>query len=49
MQNTTGALVPNGSPLGDPGPHGALFGDLGPLFYVLGPLFLNFRLKNTKE
>ena len=26
------ALFPNGSPLGDPGPLGDLFGDLGPLW-----------------
>ena len=44
-------LFPNGSPLGDPGPHGDLFGDLGPLwvpFLCFGSPFLYFRLKNAK-
>ena len=32
-------LFPNGSPLGDPGPLGDLFGDLGPLFMFWVPFF----------
>ena len=45
------SLFPNGSPLGDPGPLGDLFGDLGPLwvpFLCFGSPFLYFRLKNAK-
>ena len=41
-------LLLNGSPFGDPGPHpwwGPFWG-FGSPFYVLGPLFFNFRLKN---
>ena len=33
------ALLHNGSPFGDPGPHGDLFGDLGPLFMLWFPFF----------
>ena len=33
------ALLLNGSPFGDPGPHGDLFGDLGPLFLFWVPFF----------
>ena len=32
VRATITALCPNGSPLGDPGPLGDLFGDLGPLW-----------------
>ena len=35
-------LFPNGSPFGDPGPHGDLFGDLGPLFAQNWVTFLGF-------
>ena len=31
--------VPNGSPFGDPGSHGDLFGDLGPFFMFWVPFF----------
>ena len=41
------ALLHNGSPFGDPGPHGDLFGDWVP-FLCFGSLFFNFRLKNAK-
>ena len=41
------ALLHNGSPFGDPGPHGDIFGDLGPPFMLWVPFF-NFRLKNAK-
>ena len=34
------SLFPNGSPFGDPGPHGDLFGDLGPLFMLWVPFSL---------
>ena len=35
----TSSLFPNGSPLGDPGPHGDLFWVLGPLFMFWVPFF----------
>ena len=39
-QTRTLPLFPNGSPFGDPGPHGDLFGDLGPLFMFWVPFSL---------
>ena len=44
------ALLPRGSPFGDPGPHGDLFQFLGPQkvpIFFQGPHFLYFRLKNA--
>ena len=44
------ALLPSGSPFGDPGPHGDLFQFLGPQkvpIFFQGPHFLYFRLKNA--
>ena len=43
------ALLPSGSPFGDPGPHGDLFQILGPQnvpIFFQGPHYLHFRLKN---
>ena len=45
-------LFPNGSPFGDPGPHGDLFGDLGPLwvpFLCFGSPFSLFLTKRTQN
>ena len=44
------ALLPSGSPFGDPGPHGDLFQFLGPQkvpIFFKGPHFVYFRLKNA--
>ena len=46
----TNALLPSGSPFGDPGPHGDLFQFLGPQkvpIFFQGPHFIYFRLKNA--
>ena len=44
------ALLPSGSPFGDPGPHGDLFEILGPQkvpIFLQGPHYLHFRLKHA--
>ena len=46
--NCSNALLHNESPFGEPGPHGDLFGDLGPLFILWVSPF-NFRTEGRKE
>ena len=43
------ALLPRGSPFGDPGPHGDLFQILGPHFFFKVPIFSILGLRTREK